>query len=846
MPQPFILPANPTFGTQLAQQLSQGINTGLEKGLANGLSGFLQQKKELGKVRSNTNLLSKRYEKGAFSPDALNSIEKRAAELVRSGNVSADDATMAAFEEYNQKSGLDTLNEGNQKSSGVLSKLQDAFKISSNDEVLDSFKKGYENLKGAGSQAINPLLGLLDQISDLQNVGETPQRFLESKIRGESQEQFQERESERASKRTNLQGEWSKFTGGRNLPQNEADALIQTWIGGGLPGVAVDLYNKTKESLGIQTPEWLRPVEDAAVFVLSIKGGNKFKLPNFKGNQTILKKAENLAKQSGKSPEFVIQEAANEAGVDLKKAAAGDVAEINKLNKRISKESPGAEKVKATEKTVFNPNEAIREREAHGKKLEQSPFQEHFRIENEKARKEDAKTDLTRAKEAEIKSAAQPKITELEKNIDLNRKELANLESYAKKYTGQGKERLNLNIEYKNKAINKQLEELKDLRYELKYGKLRPTEMQLEIDAQNAAKKIVEQIRYPTPENVKAFEKQLEQDQKLLAQAEKIKNRGEFEKGFRPDEYIRINEKYLKAYEAMINNLKDELKGLKGARDAESLKKIAENREGIKRLEQRQQKQKAKLVNQKEKIIALKSIEGPSGAFYQNQIRKAQADLAEFKKDYFKNRKGLPETVEEVVTSKKGKEIIQESGKQFEKMEKAGEAVGKNPTQENVAKAAEVTGKKPEEIKQEAEKLGEFFKERAEKIKEGKATEKDIQGTEGFIKEYLNPMKNAKAAVIHFGVGALAGAIENEFGFHIRRDYLYGAASLAGKPTRQIGRGFGFSMGHNFVNYIYDKAEGSKLKSLRKNPNEYTKYIQSLRKRYGPKRINKMIEYSKD
>jgi hypothetical protein len=834
----------PDQGQEQASAIAKGFGGGLSQGIKTGLSqqlsGFLQQKKELGKVRSNTNLLSKRYEKGAFSPDALNSIEKRAAELVQSGNLSADDATMAAFEEYNQKSGLDALNDQNKSSS-------------SNFAIPEGLRKflgdRYEDLKGASAQAINPLLGLLDQISDIQNIGETPQRFLESKIRGESQEQFQEKEAERASKRTNLQDEWTKFTGGRNLPQNEADALIQTWIGGGLPGVAVDLYNKTKEGLGIQTPEWLKPVEDAAVFVLSIKGGNKFKLPNFKGNQTILKKAENLAKQSGKSPEFVIQEAANEAGVDLKKAAAGDVGEINKLNKRISKETPGAEKIKAAEKTVFNPEQAIKEREAHGNKLRQSPFGEYFEIENKKAKAEASKSPETRAKEAEVSKRVQPKINELEKQIDTNRKELANLESYAKKYTGQGKERLNLNIDAKNKAINRQLEELKDLKYELKYGKFRPTEAQLEIDAQNAANKIVDQVRNPTPENAKAFEDQIQKDQRFLDRAENIKTRGEFDKDFRPDEHIRIMEKYQKAYDAMVAQLRDEIKGLKGARDAESLKKISENREAIKRLEQRQKRHKANIVNQKDKIIALKSIEGPSGALYKNQIRKTQGNVAEFQKDFAQFKKNA-ETKAEIGTSHKGQKAIVEAGKSLEKATKAGEAVGKNPTQENIDKAAEVTGQRPEEIKQESKKLGDFFKERAEKIKEGRAIEQDVKSTTNSVNKIMSKWEarmrsTGKGLGFGFGVGVIQGVLENEFGAKIPSTYVTLGTTALGKPERLPGRVVGATVGKKIVNYFYDKMESSKLKSLRKDPNEYTKYIQSLRKRYGPKRVNHIIEDSK-
>jgi len=90
--------------------------------------------------------------------------------------------------------------------------------------------------------------------------------------------------------------------------------------------------------------------------------------------------------------------------------------------------------------------------------------------------------------------------------------------------------------------------------------------------------------------------------------------------------------------------------------------------------------------------------------------------LAEFQKDFAQFKKSA-ETKAEIGTEHKGKQAIKEVGKEFEKATKVGEDVGKNPTQENIAKAAEETGMKPEEIKQEQKKLGDFFKEHAERFK---------------------------------------------------------------------------------------------------------------------------------
>jgi hypothetical protein len=854
MPAPFILPANPTFGTQLAQQLSQGVNKGLEKGIAAGLSGMLQQKKELGKAATNVNLIAKRYGKDAFDAPKLAELQNRTSQLIKEGNLSAQDASLLAFLENDEKGReQQELEEKENPQKGSLFNDKEIRKSIEEDQQksFNQLKETWENIKGAGSQFLNPFIGHLETVNKLLDLTQMPQRYIASKTNGESNKEFFEKEGERFNKKLDLQDAWTEITEGRNLPKNIGDRLIQAWIGaGGHPaGAVVQGYQELKDAFGIQTPEWMQPIEDSLLFVLAVKNAKKFDLRNSPATRYLLKRAQVVADKIQQPVESVIQKAANEGNVNLQKAASGDVAEINKLKGRITAESPGSEKVQATEKTVFNPKEAIKQREAHGKKLEASPFRENFEIENKKAKTEAGKTPETKAKEAEVARRLEPKIAELEKRIDSSRKELARMESYAQKYTGSAKDRLKQNIEFKRKAIEKQMEELKDLHYELKNGKPRPTEAQLEIDAQKSAQKIVDQVKNPTPENLKAFEDQLAKDQRFLDRAAKIKERGEFTNDVQPDTHIRTMEKYQKAYDAMIMKLKDEINSLKGARDAESLKRISENREAIKRLEQRQKRHKANITNQREKITALASIQGPSGALYKNQIKRTQGDLKEFQKDFAEFKKRA-ETKSEIGTEKKGQQAIKESGKEFEKATKVGEEVGKNPTEENIAKAAEETGLKPEEIKTEQKKLGELFKEHAEKVREGRATERDVKSTEREINKTLGKWNHrlkgtAKSLALSYITGVAKGIIENETGVKIPSSYLTLASTVLGKPTRLPGRFVGLSLGTRTANAFYNSIESSKLKDLRKNPIKYSEYVQNLRKRYSAKRVNEMIEGSK-
>jgi len=824
----------PDAGIQSAQAIAKGFGGGLSQGIKTGLaqqlSGFLQQKKELGKVASNINMMAKRYGKEAFLPEKLAELQQRTSELVQQGNLSAQDAALLAFQENDQKSALDSLKEKSSPS-GIKKFLQHRL----------------EDVKGAASQFLNPFANLLDTASDIQDLTQTPERFLLDKIRGESGNDFFEKEKERAAKRTSFQDELTKLTNGRNLPQNEADALIQSWIGGGFPGAVVHGYNKAKEYLGIETPEWVRPVEDALLFTLAIKGGGKLKLPNLKANQSIFKKAENLAQKSGKSPEFVIQEAANEAGVDLKKAAAGDATEINKLNKRISKEAIGSEKVTAAEKVVFNPKEAIKQRESFGRKLqsESSPLSEYFEPEKTVEHRPE-----TLESQKRITEELTPKVEKLEKSISLKRDEIRKLQASRKSHSGNNLDRIDSVIYGENKILDKKLNELEDLKYELRHFRKRPTEAEIDSAIKKSGESFLQEARNPTADGLKKAQRQLDLDKQYIEKAQKILNRGELPGEIRPDTHIKMKQKYLEGYNSLINTIKEEVKSLKMAKDADSLRRLSENREAINHLENRSKRLKSDIVNQTDKIKTMRGLEGPSGAFYKHQLKDLRKDVAQFQNDFFKHVK--ERSIKQQITSKTGETSIKESGKEFEKAIKLGEDFGKNPTKENIQKIADETGIKPEQIKKETGELKDILKERAERLKAGKGTEQDIQKTGKGINKAYHSLEGrtkavAKGIAKSFAIGVLKGIVENEFGEKIPSKYITLGYTILGKPgtSRYAGRFIGIGSGTSVVDWIYNKIESSKLKELRKTPNEYTQYIQSLKKRYGAKRVSKIIEESK-
>jgi hypothetical protein len=293
----------------------------------------------------------------------------------------------------------------------------------------------------------------------------------------------------------------------------------------------------------------------------------------------------------------------------------------------------------------------------------------------------------------------------------------------------------------------------------------------------------------------------------------------------------------------MIRTLKDEIKSLKSAKDVESLRHISENQKAVNYLENRARRLKSDVVNQTDKIKAMRGLEGPSGAFYKHQLKDLHKDVEQFQKDFFKYSKD--KSIKQQITEKTAGEPIKEVGKQFEKATKLGEEVAQNPTEANIQKVAEATGQNPAQVKHEINKMGDLIKERAQKLKDGKATEQDVQKTTKSINKHLLLQRNLKSGAIYFGIGVLEGVIENELGFKIPQKYLFGLPTLLGRFNRAAGRGLGFGGGREVVNYMYNKSEANKLRDLRKNPNEYTKHIQNLKKRYSIARVNKIIEDSK-
>lgn len=657
MPQIQILPEAPGFGSQFGEALGGGISKGIEQGISTRLSDMLQRKKEFGKLD--------KYTKAAFGTDwPVNSEDqlaaiKRTREYFNQGYSPQDAVLMSRY--HDELSALEAPSQQAQKAQAEAKEPSLSQRLSGREDVVRETKK-------LGQKVAYPFVQLADYIrqatspsvaaeADLKRQGFSPEEIAQSRqeiqkdlpgpLRGEPPQSMTE--------------QYLKATGGVGPGENVLERAGQAWLVGGVPAVVGELGGEFVGALG-GGPK-AQEAANVIGFVGALLSGR------IKGSisKNILKRAEKVAAQTGRTVEDVIGKAAQESGASLEGVAKGEAGEINKLNRRITSEAPKvAEKVAATEKTVFNLKQAMRERAAFGSKLPESPFKHYFKTEAEKAAVEASKRPETLAKDAANRAKIEPQIESKTADLSLKRQQLKDLERDVKSLQGAEKGRVETNIHYKRKEIEKTLEELKDLNYEIRYNRKRPTEVEMDAQVKKSANEIVEEARNPTAEGQKKIQKQLKDDADYLARAEKLVARGELPGEIRPDTHIKMKQKYIDGYNAMISELREANKTLQGSKDAASLKQLADNKRAIDRFQTRLKRLKGDVVIQTDKIKAMKAIEGPSGAFYRNQIKSLRNDVAEFQKDFFSQPKvKRPETLK---AEKVGGQEIKKAGEQAEKV----------------------------------------------------------------------------------------------------------------------------------------------------------------------------------
>ena len=643
-------------GAETAEKLigqQGGSRKGVRSALTRGLSLYDQSKS----IRNNSALLDK--------------FERRMHEYAEEG-YDPDDAFSETYREFSSRKGEKGLaGEGKKDDRSFFEKIRLA-----SDEPLKNILPSGESVKQFGKDIIT-------------GVGKASRAALDYT----PQDPYSLGLEALGKKEKRLAEAVDEQTGGALLPQNAAERLASGFVLGpaGIAGKAAS------EALNIEGIP--KSVRDAAEFItfmaLAGRGGKKPELTFANG---VMSDAKKFAEYTGRPLEEIVAEAAETSGADLRRMAAGDMAETEKFSKALPEV---AERVKGTPKEVFNPEGAAAERELFAEKVKESPLERYYEGEREIAEKNASRRPETVAKEAEIVERLKPAEKEAYDSI---RREANAL----REMRGRGDNKIDIGLQ--QGKLSHEIEKLKDIQYEMRHGRPRATIEQLQKNSEKSIEGLRKEAENPTKEGMAQLEKDFKNDQEYIDRAAKISERGALPSDVTPDTFIRIKQKYADAYRDAIASQNKLLETLVG-KDREGAERL------LKVLKQRESRAVADIVNQRDKLAALRRLEKPSGAFIKHQLKGLKKDIPEFKKDFFRMRRlkqAVDKKVESVVGKKlsPGQEKIAEQAKE-EVKETLGDVLRKHrekaeATAEGGEKAAEgMTLKEESEI---AKKISKWAK----------------------------------------------------------------------------------------------------------------------------------------
>jgi hypothetical protein len=787
-----ILDREPSFGELFSKQLGAGLTSGLQQGM-NLYSQVQKQKfkdqlalqKKIGKIRPEVKSFLSLYDKNkAFDPQMIEALETGAHNYLEQGlepseavKVAYNDILSSAKTSQEKEPGF-AEKHGFKRTPGLAEKLGIVSPEGLGEDIKTGIKKG-----------IRPLVGVADFPLQLAKRG----NYLG---RGNFK---------------SLLDYYDEATEGKGAPTNAVERIAQGYPLG-VAGLAGEYAVEAAESAGL--PE---SVQEAAGIVTMILA-HRAKFPALK---EVFSKSEKVASKTGQPQEKVLQEAAVKSGADLEKAAAGDASEAAKIKSVLTDtEKSIASKVESVDKKVFDVKQAAKEREVFGAKLPESPLEEYQNIRARELGKEASKRPETLARERETRERLAPEESRLYNELRGQREELVRMEQALRKSSGEATDRIGVLRDYQVKKLNETTERLKDIQYEMKYGRPRPSEAEISAQIQKSIKEFEDGILNPTEKTEKAVARQLELDKEYLDRAKKLIERGELPGEIRPDTFIKMKQKYLDGYKAAMKKARDEISQLKGEADVASKRKIETNRELINRLGNRIKRLEADIVNQTDNIKAMRALERPSGAFYKTQINSLRKDNALFKGDLFKQIKVKGK--EEFKTHQVAQKRLKDSN--------AGKKVAESPTKENIQEATKETGKPESKLMEAWKTTKEEIKAIDEKVKSGTVN----PNTENKL------LKRLKRVAVYTGGGFVAGLVEGlmeeVFKANLDAGTWRALAMVVGVGTAGTA-----TKGRKLVHNIFDKIQAKELVKHQGNPSEWNKYVANMQKEYGSAKAKRVV-----
>lgn len=794
-----------TIGASLGAGLSEGLVSGLERKRKEKEFKQSELLKNKSKIRSSAKSGLSLYDKNkAFDSDMTSKLEELMHEYVGQG-FSPDEAFSQAYSDISgglKSEGLKTPSEkiiGSESSSSFKDKIL-GIPSKLGAEITDFPEKASRQLAQMGRKGVSAAEGLYDYITSSQKT---------SPIQGLAPHGRETLTQEKIPSATSF---YDKLVGEKGIPRNALEDIGSSAIFGvsGMAGEATKLALKEAGA-----PEWMQNVGDIGVMLLTQGGFSKFA----KGTE-LLKDVAKASKRTGIPADDIFKS----TGVDLAKVAAGDEAAISELSQRIT-EIPGiSKKVKEVPKSVYNKEAAIREREVFGSKLPNSPLEDYYAIREGETLKELNKRPETKARDLEVRERLKPEETKLYEDLRNQKEQLQRIKKDKMRSTNPSDmERLGALEEFQAQKLDKISEQLKDVQYEMKYARSRPSEAEIDSQIQKSVEKYKEGIENPK-EGFEGANRQIELDRKYLDRASKILERGELPGEFRPDTFIKMKKKYLDGYEAAMNKSHEIIDALKGQKDAASIRRVSEEQQLIDRLTPRVKRLEADVINQTDNIKAMNALDKnkASGAFYKQQIKGLRKDLERFDYDLFKQKR--IKNPQEIKTQK----AFKENSKQIEK----GKDLIENPSKESIKEAAEDAGISESEFSKALKEMRDGTKEAAEEIKKGTVT----PNTEHKL---VKTMKKQAAKV---GVGAAVGMstalIEQEFGIKIKNQDVRTLFTLFGAGA-SLGGTYG---GHKLISSWYDHSQAEELKKLRGNVREWNRYLKNMEEKNGKAKKNRVLK----
>lgn len=844
------MPEGQTSGELLGSSFGQGFGSGISQGLQNALNAHFQEKQ--------------RVEKGR--PQVLSAFSSML--KLFDPNKAFDENTRKkvydqAIKTFESTPGMDPLSAVNAAFESLRSQEEQI--AQSKPQTPGSLEGLGEDVLTAGAKMSRPLVGLADLAQRGGSfLGDLAQRGIQS-IRGLTPEQIQSQQ-EKAKElpkpllKKSLLQEFDKLTGGRGIiPESTSDNMFQNINNAiqrvvsassfGIPGVVAETGSEIAKSAGFGEIGQL--IASLGGFAAAVKSGVKLEpvfdalAKQLKRTPTAAKSIQQAATVAAIPEEEVVAKAAEnleKRGVNVLKAGDGDPATLNELQKEVNKVS---KTFQSAEKESVKDLQKVRADVA--KKLPESPLEKYYA-----PPKESVKKPETIAKDELRNAPLRTQIHQNERRLKNLQYEILNTRSALKEAQTLGPqavERLNSKLALDTIAHEKTLNEIKNLNFEIKHGRRPQSTEDIQKQISETFTKLREGIKNPSAEKVEEFRKGFERDRAAISQAEKLVARGEIPGKEVFDEFIKVHQEYNKAYKDLIKELGDFIKDNKGNKklakqiaNAESLQNVV--KDALKAGE-------AKVINQVDKRRAMRAIDKPSGAFYRQMLRDLRKDVDAFQKDFFKWKQIA--SPEEAKTAKiAGEKLAAQETKpaikleSAEKIAKDAEKAAKNPSQENISKIANETNASKEEIKDFMGKMKDGWKEAADKVKKGTATEKDIQSLgKQVLASYKKLPRISQALISGLLVGTIQGLGEQYLDFKPTQGQI-GLLATAVTPSGlkvRLGAGAIAPVVYKYIRDAFEYSEAKKLKKLR-NTSGFNNQVRSIKERYSISKANRIIKKS--